>query len=91
VASDGTIHVGGNAPNSSQGPRQLSVAPGLGALTAGGNFGANRPSGGDVPGAAPVGRDDTALGRDQSQGLVINPALKAALTPRLDGPFGKPS
>jgi hypothetical protein len=89
--TSGTVHVGGNALDSSTGPRQLSVVPGLGALTAGGNFGANRPSGGEVPGAAPVGRDDSALGRDQSLGQGINPALKAALTPRLDGPFGKPS
>src|SRR5437879_2368393 len=43
VASDGTIHVGGNAPDSSTGPGQLPAVSGISALTAGGNFGANRP------------------------------------------------
>ena len=73
---NGSIHIGGvNRPDSSQGPRQLSVVPGLGALTAGGNFGANRPPGGAMPGGEPVGRPDHALGRDQSTGAGLNPAL----------------
>src|SRR5207245_2788584 len=85
--ADGQVLVGGNRPDSSRGPEQRPVLSGIASLTAGQ---ANRPEGGTAPLAAPVGRDDTALGRDQSLGQQLNPALKAALAPR-PGPFGKPS
>jgi hypothetical protein len=94
VASDGTIQKGYKGSSYSQGgPQQLSVVPGLGALTAGGNFGANTPAGGAVIPGEPVGRPGHALGRDQSQGQSLNPALgKMPKTPPGQvGPFGEPS
>ena len=45
--ADGSLHTGGNRPDSSGGPEQLPVLPaksGLSYLTVGGNFGSNRPS-----------------------------------------------
>jgi hypothetical protein len=71
--ADGVVLVGGRAPDSSQGPEQRPVlADTVGRLTAGQ---VNRPEGGTAPLAAPVGRPDHALGRDQSTGAGLNPAL----------------
>jgi hypothetical protein len=71
--ADGQVHVGGNRPDSSRGPEQRPVlADTVGHLTAGQ---VNRPEGGTAPLAAPVGRPDHALGRDQSTGAGLNPAL----------------
>src|SRR5207237_60435 len=87
VASDGTIHVGGNAPDSSQGPDQRPTLSGIASLTAGQ---VNRPEGGAaLPGEQPGATNDPRLGGDGT-GQGINPALKKALSPR-PGPFGTPS
>jgi hypothetical protein len=91
-AADGTVEPGNDDNYSAQGgPEQLAPTPGISALTAGGNFGANRPLDGTAPAAAPVGRPDHALGRDQSLGQGINPMLKPANAPKSSGLFGKPS
>jgi hypothetical protein len=89
VAADGRVEAG-TADNYSAmgGPDLLAPSSGLSALTPDPSHG--RPSGSTPPSGEPVGRVDHALGRDQSTGQLLNPALKAALAPR-PGPFGKPS
>jgi|SRR5579864_3925079 len=44
ITDVGTIHTGGNRPDSSNGPDQLKPSSGIASLTANGNRGANRPS-----------------------------------------------
>jgi hypothetical protein len=86
--ADGSVHVGGNAPDSSGGPPQLPAGSGLVALTPGHD---GRPEGGAVlPGEPPGAAKDPRLGADQT-GQGINPMLKPARAPRSDGLFGKPS
>ncbi len=89
-AADGTVEPGNDDHYSSQGgPAQRPTLSGVPSLTAGQT---NTPADGSPMGAVlgeVPGGPQLPLGSNQGQG--INPALKAALTPRLDGPFGKPS
>jgi len=80
-ASDGTVEPGNVHDYAGPQPEQAEPSQ-IDRLTA---SVVNRPEGGGSPAAAPVGRPDYALGRDQGQGQEINPALKAALTPRQPG------
>jgi hypothetical protein len=89
-AVDGTVEPGNDDNYSSQGgPDLLAPSSGLSALTPDPSHG--RPAGSAPPAAAPVGRPDHALGRDQSLGQGINPMLKPANAPKSSGLFGKPS
>ncbi len=84
TAGDGAVEPGADDHYADQGgPQQLPVVPGIGALTAGGSFGGNRPLDGDAstaPAASPVSRPDHKLGRDQGAGTDLNPALHWART-----------
>jgi hypothetical protein len=88
VAADGTVLVGGNAPDSSGGPAQRPTLSGVSSLTAGQ---INRPADGSaapvLPGEVPGG-PQPQLAPGGGTGSGLNPALKAALAPR-PGPFGK--
>lgn len=79
TAGDGAVLTGykGDAYAGQGGPEQRPILSGIAGLTAGQiNTPADgNPVGSTAPAAAPVGRDDTALGRDQSTGAGLNPAF----------------